>query len=52
MKEDLKRIVDQLNDEYLRLLYIVALELIRDYPEERRRGPGTARGGTIKGGNQ
>lgn len=52
MREDLKQIVDQLNDEDLRLLYVAALEMIRDYPEERRRGQGTARGGIIKGGNQ
>ena len=29
MKEDLKRIVDQLNEEDLLLLYVTALELIR-----------------------
>ena len=52
MREDLKKIVDQLNEEDLYLLYVTALEMIRDYPEERRRGQGTARGGTIKGGNQ
>ena len=52
MKEELTRIIDQLNEEDLRLLYVAALELIRDYPEERRSGQGTARGGTIKGGRQ
>lgn len=52
MREDLKRIVDQLNEEDLYLLYVTALEMIRDYPEERHRGQGTAHGGTIKGGNQ
>ena len=52
MKEDLKRIVDQLNEKDLYLLYVTALEMIRDYPEEHRRGQGTARGGTTKGGNQ
>ena len=52
MREELKRIVDQLNEENLYLLYVTALEMIRDYPEERRRGQGTARGGTTKGGNQ
>ena len=29
MKEDLKRIIDQLNEEDLLLLYVTALELIR-----------------------
>lgn len=29
MREDLKRIVDQLNEEDLLLLYVTALELIR-----------------------
>lgn len=52
MKEELTRIIDQLNEEDLRLLYVAALELIRDYPEERRRGQGTARDDTIKGGTQ
>ena len=52
MREDLKRIVDQLNEEDLYLLYVTALEMIRDYQEERHRGQGTARGGTTKGGNQ
>ena len=42
MREDLKRIVDQLNEEDLYLLYVAALELIRDYPEEHRRGQGAA----------
>ena len=52
MREELKRIIDQLNEEYLYLLYVTALEMIRDYPEERRRGQGTARGGSTKGGRQ
>ena len=52
MREDLKRIVDQLNEEDLYLLYVTALEMIRHKPEESRRGQGTARVGTTKGGNQ
>lgn len=52
MREDLKRIVDQLNEEDLYLLYVTALEMIQHKPEESRRGQGTARGGTTKGGNK
>lgn len=52
MREDLKRIIDQLGEEDLYLLYVAALEMIHSKPEESRRGQGTARGGTIKGGNQ
>ena len=52
MREDLKRIVDQLNEKDLYLLHVTALEMLRYTPEENRRGQGTARGGTIKGGNQ
>ncbi len=52
MREDLKRIVDQLNEEDLYLLYVTALEMIQHKPEKSRRGQGTARGGTTKGGNQ
>ena len=50
MREDLKRIVDQLNEEDLYLLYVTMLEMIRYNTEESRRGQGTARDGTIKGG--
>ena len=52
MREDLKRIVDQLNEEDLYLLHVTALEMIQHKPEESHRGQGTARGGTTKGGNQ
>lgn len=52
MKEELTRIIDQLNNEDLRLLWVAARELIKDYPEEHRWGQGAARGGTIKGGTQ
>ena len=46
MREDLKQIIDQLGEEDVYLLYVAALEM------KSRRGQGTTRGGTIKGGNQ
>ena len=52
MREDLKRIIDQLGEEDIYLLYVAALEMIQCKPEESRRGQGTAHSGTIKGGNQ
>ena len=51
MREELKRIIDRLDEESLYLLYITALEMIRHKPEGSPVGPGTGQGDTIKGGN-
>lgn len=51
MREELKRIIGQLDEESLYLLYVAALEMIRHKPDESPGGPGTVHGGTIKGGN-
>ena len=51
MREELKRIIDRLDEESLYLMYVAALEMIRHKPDESPGGPGTAHGGTIKGGN-
>lgn len=52
MREDLKRIIERLGDDDVYLLYVTALELLRYIPGESRRGQGTARDNTTKGGPQ